>query len=95
MKMGNLQMLKNCPACNCDDIYSHLNPNYLKCSGCEWKVTYRFLRFDPTQKIEFVFDRSMPCVDCGLWVPIEDIIDGLCLRCFSDLMEAEENDEDF
>ena len=89
-----MKMLKDCPFCNCD-IYADLNPNYLRCSGCDWRVTYRLLEFDPDQKIEFVYEKSMPCVDCGIWVPIEDVVDGLCLRCLDNLLEEDDEEDDF
>lgn len=35
------------------------------------------------------------CVECGVDIPIEEVIDGFCLRCFSRLMEAEEDEQEW
>ncbi len=85
-------ILPQCPCCGNEEIFTDLNANYLQCNNCDWKATYRFLVID--KPISFYVDRGFPCVDCGVWVDIENIIDGSCLRCYGDSLEASEYEDD-
>jgi hypothetical protein len=42
--------------------------------------------------MEFVRDHNYPCVECGVWVPVEDCVDRSCLRCLDTLLVEEEED---
>lgn len=35
-------------------------------------------------------DDCFTCVECGVMVPIANVIDGFCLRCYSELLKLEE-----